>query len=165
MSFWIFKKKGKQEGNKTLELPLEDKRAILEEDLQFLIDYFYEIARKVSRIEHTGTLSPKEMNEIAGHASAFRKVIQKLRKSEPEFLAYWNNFLSIAEDFVYAIKKTLPSSSYEIPLGQQRVEKIGRLYRRSASEFSVMLDDVKKKLSKHYKRDFKISWPKRHVFS
>lgn len=163
MPFWIFKKK-EEEKEKPLELPLHDKRAILEEYLQFLVDYFYEIARKISKIEHTGTLSPSEMQAIKKHASEFKKVIEKLRKSEPEFLAYWNNFLNITEDFVYTIKGTLPASSYEIPLGQQRVEKIGRLYRKSASEFSLMLDDVKKKLGKHYKRNFKISWPQRSAF-
>ncbi len=163
MPFWIFKKKEEPKGPEVI-LPTEDSRVRLEEDVQFLVDYFHEIARELSKIEHNATSSEAEIAKIKKIESDFRKLVEKLRKREPEFIGYWNGLLNITEDFVIEIRRVLPNSTFEIPLDQKRVEEVGRISRRNSSAFVGMLEDVKKKLNKTYRRTFKIGWPERVGF-
>ena len=162
MPFWIFKKK--EAVGEDITLPVEDFKEKLEQDLQFLIDYFHEIARELSKIEHNANVSEVEIGKITKLDNDFKRMIQRLNKNVPEYIAHWNTLGNLCEDFVYDVKKILPNAIYQIPLDQKRLEELGRVSRRNASNFVGMLEDVKKKLNKTYRREFKIGWPKRTGF-
>ena len=165
MSFWIFGRKREEHKKvRPIEPSVNEKKEITESDLQFLIDYFYNISRRLSKIEHAASANPRQVDEIKKDFDAFRKVIQKLNRSEPDFNAYWNNLFNIMDDYVYSIKKILPESIYDVALSHDKIERLGRYTRTSTSEFLVLLEDVKKKLGKKYKGEFNVSWPKKSSF-
>ncbi|MBU2496566.1 MAG: hypothetical protein KJ767_00715 [Nanoarchaeota archaeon] len=162
MPFWIFGKKREEPREvRSLDLSVDERKGITEEDLQLLVDHFHRIARHLSKIEHAASAKPSHVSEIEKDFESFKTVISKLRKSEPGFSAYWNNIFNVMDDYVYSIKKLLPESVYEMSISQEKIEKLGRFSRASTSDFMVLLEDVKKKLGKQYKRDFNVSWPKK----
>ncbi len=162
MPFWIFgKKREEKQEVRSLELSVDERKSITEADLQFLVDHFHRIARHLSKVEHAASASPRHVDEINRDFEGFKTVISKLRKSEPEFSAYWNNLFNVIDDYVFSIKKLLPDSVYDMSISQEKIEKLGRFSRSSTSEFLVLLEDVKKKLGKQYKREFNVSWPKK----
>lgn len=164
MPFWIFKKKEAGEGKPEVILPVEDKMTRLEEDMQFLVDYFNEITRELSKVEHNAAVSENELEKIGRTMLNFRKLVRKLIRNESEFHVYWNNFSNMCEDYVAEVRKILPNSMYELPLDQSKVEEVGRISRRRVSDFISLLEDVKKRLNKTYKRTFNVSWPRRSAF-
>lgn len=167
MPFWIFKRKksgSKAEDSSKYVVPYIDRKAQLETDLKFLINNFYGITMQLSRVEHKALASEKEISRIDKYLSEVKRIIQKLNKSEPEFTAYWNNFLNTCDILVRDIKRIIPISTFELNISQQKIEEIGRISRSNSSDFVKLLEDLKKKLNKHYKKDFNVKWPQKTSF-
>ena len=160
MPFWPFKKREEPVEVATVSFPpAEAGKDKLESDLRLVVDNFYEIIRMISRIEHNAKIGGFERDKMDQLLKEAGDLLKALVQREPQFTIYWNNLYDSMYDCVFEAKKFLPNSPYEAYVENRNLESISRASRSNSSEFLQNFEELKKKLSVAYKREFNVQWP------